>query len=287
MQPRNRRVGGVDGLTLNLVDWGGDGAPLLLLHGYGHGARLWDSFVPELTSRYRVLALDNRGHGLSEHDPAFRYHNAAIARDVEAVALELDLEGAVVVGHSQGAHAAIRLAGRHPKRVGRLVLAEAGPDGSVASGSPGSLRLLRPVYPSEADYAAILGELYPDFPEAAARSLAHHLLGADEEGGFSPRLDPRFLSGRSKKAAEQKGGFDRVAWAKKEEGRFWHYLAQITCPTLVMRGEDSPMLPADALARICNEVLDDARGCTLAGAGHSLMLDNPGAFREELRAFLL
>ena len=94
MQPRNRRVGGVDGLTLNLVDWGGDGAPLLLLHGYGHGARLWDSFVPNLTSRYRVLALDNRGHGLSEHDPAFRYHNAAIARDVEAVALELDLEGA-------------------------------------------------------------------------------------------------------------------------------------------------------------------------------------------------
>ena len=287
MTPRNRKISGVDGLSLNLVDWGGEGSPLLLLHGFGHGARLWDAFVPDLLSRYHVLALDNRGHGLSDIDPEFRYHNAAIARDVEAVADQLGLEDAVVVGHSQGGHAAIRLAGRHPGRVKKLVLAEVGPDGSTRSGTPETVRLLQPAYTSEAEYASILVSLYPEFPTDAARSIARNFLKARDGGGFSPRLDRRFLSGRAKKKAERSAGFDRVAWAKKEEGRFWHYISRIGSPTLVLRGGDSPMLPDDSLRRIRDELRGNASVQTLSDAGHSLMLDKPSGFHEALVNYLL
>lgn len=287
MQARNLRVPGVDDLDLNLVDWGGEGRPLLLLHGYGHGAHLWDHFIPDWISRYRVMALDSRGHGLSSRDPEFRYHNAAIARDVEAVCEHLALEDCVVVGHSQGGHAALRLAGRHPERVARLVLAETASDMVTRMEARGALRLLQPDYASEAAYAAIVGEVYPNFPAEAARSLAHHFLEVGEDGNFSPRLDARFLRARSKKEAEWRGGFDRKAWAKKEEGRFWHYLSKIECPTLILRGEHSPLLPAETLEEICSRRLRDGRAGVLAGAGHALMLDQPSAFREALAEFLL
>ena len=287
MQPSYRRVPGVDGLSLNLVDWGGAGPPLLLLHGYGHGAHLWDTFIPELIPHYHVLALDSRGHGRSDHDPEFRYHNAAVARDLEAVAEHLELKEAVVVGHSQGGLAAIRLAGRHPECVQRLVLAETAPDGSARSGTRDSLRLLQPIYETEAEYAKILGELYPELRTEAVQSIAHHFLKTQDDGGFSPRLDPRFLRGSSKKSAERRGGFDREAWARKEEGRFWHYLAKVACPTLVLRGELSPMLPEIALHRMCDTIGSGSQARTLTGAGHALMLDNPDEFYDALNSFAL
>ncbi|MCH2169702.1 alpha/beta hydrolase [Myxococcota bacterium] len=287
MQPSYRRVPGVDGLSLNLVDWGGEGTPLLLLHGYGHGAHLWDTFIPELIPQYHVLALDSRGHGRSDHDPEFRYHNAAVARDLEAVAEHLELKAAVVVGHSQGGLAAIRLAGRHPECVQRLVLAETAPDGSARGGTRETLRLLQPTYATEAEYGKILREVYPGLRSEAVQSLTHHFLKALDEGGFSPRLDPRFLRGSSKKSAERRGGFDREAWARKEEGRFWHYLAKVACPTLVIRGELSPMLPEAALDRMCDAIVADSQARTLTGAGHALMLDNPSEFRDALTHYLL
>ena len=136
MRATNRTVSGADDLTLNVVDWGGDGEPLLFVHGYGHNAHLWDALVPDLSERYRVLALDNRGCGDSDSDPEYRYHNAAIARDVEAVVDQLKLEQVALVGHSQGGHACLRFAGRHPERTSRLVLADAGPD--IPTGGTGA-----------------------------------------------------------------------------------------------------------------------------------------------------
>ena len=50
-------VPATDDLVLAVVDYGGDGPPLLLVHGYGHHARLWDPWVPELAERYRVLQM--------------------------------------------------------------------------------------------------------------------------------------------------------------------------------------------------------------------------------------
>ncbi|MEE2664919.1 MAG: alpha/beta hydrolase [Myxococcota bacterium] len=291
MRPTSRRISGADDVALNLLDWGGGGGdrpPLLFVHGYGHNARLWDPLVPDLADHYRVLALDSRGHGDSEPDPEYRYHNAAIGRDVEAVVDQLKLERVALVGHSQGGHACLRFAGRHPERTSRLVLADAGPD--IPSGGtgapPASLRLLAPSFESVAAYAAILGELYPLLDAAARASLAEHSLRPTDDGRHAPRLDARFLRRESKRDAESRVSFDRQAWAAKENARIWHYLERITCPTLVVRGEHSPLLSAETVRRMVDDVLADSRAVEIPDAGHALMLDNPAAFRAALLAFL-
>ena len=288
MNPTDRMISGVDGLGLHLLDWGGRGTPLLFVHGYGHNAHLWDPLVPDLVDHYRVLALDNRGHGDSEPDPEFRYHNAAIARDVQAVVEQLELDQLALVGHSQGGHACLRVAGRHPERIRRLVLAEAGPDipARGAGGPPASVRLLAPSFETIAEYETILAELYPLLDAGDRASLAAHSLRPCENGGFAPKLDDRFLRRESRRSAETRVNFDRQAWVEKENARIWHYLEQIRCPTLVLHGEDSPMLAAVTVRRMVDDVLADARAVTIPGAGHALMLDAPEAFRAALVTFL-
>lgn len=288
MRATNRKIPGADNLTLNLVDWGGKGAPLLFVHGFGHNAHLWDILIPDLERAYRVLALDNRGHGDSDSDPGYRYNSAAIARDVEAAVDHLQLEKIALVGHSQGGHACLRFAGRHPKRTSSLVLVDAGPDIPAAgSGTqPESLRLLAPGYESIAAYEAILEEIYPLLDIEARASLAEHSLRACGDGHFVPKLDARFLRRESIRSAHTRVKFDREAWVKKENARIWHYLEQISCPTLVLHGEHSPLLADATVHRMVDEVLADARAVAIPGAGHALMLDNPVAFRMALLGFL-
>jgi pimeloyl-ACP methyl ester carboxylesterase len=289
MRAIHRIIPGANDLALNVVDWGGHGVPLLFVHGYGHNAHLWDALVPDLADRYRVLALDNRGHGDSDSDPEYRYHNAAIARDVEAVIDRLQLEKVVLVGHSQGGHACLRFAGRHPERMSRLVLADAGPDIPAAGGGapPASLRLLAASFESVAEYEAILAEIYPLLAAKQRALLAEHSLRPAQAGNFVPKLDGRFLRRGSKPSAETRVKFDRQAWVEKENARIWHYLERIPCPTLVVYGEHSPLLAEKTVRRMVDEVLADARAVAIPAAGHALMLDNPAAFRAALLAFLL
>ncbi len=289
MRATRQMVPGADDLALNVLDWGGAGTPLLFVHGYGHNAHLWEPLASDLRDRYRVLAIDSRGHGDSDSDPEYRYHNAAIARDVEAVVDHLQLDRVALVGHSQGGHACLRFAARHPEKTSRLVLADAGPDIPSTGGGgapPASLRLLAPDFDRVEDYDAILAEIYPLLDAKHRASLAEHSLQPTAKGGFSPKLDPRFLRGKSQRRAKTRVKFDREAWVVKENERIWHYLERITCPTLVLYGEHSPLLAAETVRRMVDEVLVDSRAVVIRGAGHALMLDQPAAFREALRAFL-
>ena len=63
MQPHSRRVPGKNGVELHLLEWSTEGVPLLLLHGFGTQAHIWDDFAPAVAPYYRTLALDHRGHG--------------------------------------------------------------------------------------------------------------------------------------------------------------------------------------------------------------------------------
>ena len=235
-----------------------------------------------------MLAVDNRGHGDSQADPGYRYHNAAIARDVTAVVEALHLTPVTLVGHSQGGHACLRFAGRSPERVTRLVLIDAGPDVSAGgSGAAGdALRLLAPEYESTDAYEALLAEIHPRLGAADRSALARHSLRATADGRLVPRLDPRFLRKESKRAAESRVAFDREAWAATETERLWQSLARITCPTLVIRGAGSTLLSAATMRRMVGSVLADGRGIEIPDAGHTVMLDAPTAFRDALRGFL-
>ncbi|MCO1581023.1 alpha/beta hydrolase [Crossiella sp. SN42] len=90
-------------------DHGGDGPPVLLLHGLGGSMAHWDPVVPELTGTHRVVLMDLRGHGGSGVGP---WSWPAALADVEAVIAALDLGSPAVVGMSLGGMVATRWAAR-------------------------------------------------------------------------------------------------------------------------------------------------------------------------------
>ena len=92
MTPASRRIPLASrGVTLHVIDWGGDGTPLLLLHGLSSSARIWDLAAPLLTGRFRVVAADQRSHGLSDR-PADGYGFSDTTADTVAL-IEASPEG--------------------------------------------------------------------------------------------------------------------------------------------------------------------------------------------------
>ena len=92
MEPISHRIKGAHGLELHLLEWSTEGVPLVLLHGLGNEAHLWDDFVPSVAPHYRVLALDQRGHGDSDWDPEARYDALARARAERTRAYMLEVQ---------------------------------------------------------------------------------------------------------------------------------------------------------------------------------------------------
>jgi pimeloyl-ACP methyl ester carboxylesterase len=108
-----------DGGESHLIEKG-DGPPLVLLHGANLSAEVWSYQLRDLSDSHRVIALDLRGHGRSSpgsEDVTI----SAMAADVAEVLAALDLDRAVLTGHSMGGMVCLRLARKHPELVGTRV----------------------------------------------------------------------------------------------------------------------------------------------------------------------
>jgi len=124
MTPKSKFLDTRD-LRLHYRDWGGGGEPLVLLHGLASNARIWDLTAPLLAGGFRIVALDQRGHGLSDK-PDGGYDFASISGDLAAFVQGLGLERPALVGHSWGANVALQFAADHPDGVSALALVDGG-----------------------------------------------------------------------------------------------------------------------------------------------------------------
>lgn len=120
----------VNGLTMGYRRWPGQNnqnPPFLLIHGLASGLRIWDFVAPELSrlTGAAVVALDQRGHGLSDK-PDNGYDNAQIVADDFGLATALNLHKPIVIGHSWGGSIALAYAATHPEEVSGAVLVDGG-----------------------------------------------------------------------------------------------------------------------------------------------------------------
>ncbi|MEV4625380.1 alpha/beta hydrolase [Micromonospora sp. NPDC049523] len=114
----------VGDVCLNYVR-GGQGDPLVLLHGYPQTWYMWRKVLPELARHYTVIAPDLRGAGDSDAPPD-GYDKKTLADDVHGLLAQLDLDGDIcLVGHDIGTMVAYAYAAEHGDEVGKLVLTEA------------------------------------------------------------------------------------------------------------------------------------------------------------------
>ncbi len=113
------------GLPFHYRDWGGDGRPVLLLHGLASTCHIWDLVAPLLAEDFRVVALDQRGHGLSAQvEDGFDF--ATVSGDAAAFIKHLGWEQPVVAGHSWGADVALELAAAEPDMTSGLIFVDGG-----------------------------------------------------------------------------------------------------------------------------------------------------------------
>jgi pimeloyl-ACP methyl ester carboxylesterase len=110
----------VNGLQLAVWEWPGDGPPLFFAHATGFHARCWDQVMGRLPG-HRAIAVDMRGHGRSDK-PEPPYSWGPFGEDLAALAEEMDLRGAIGVGHSMGGHSMVKAAAARPGAVSALLL---------------------------------------------------------------------------------------------------------------------------------------------------------------------
>jgi len=103
----------VNGLQLAYTDWGGSGLNIILIHGARFSRQNWDLVAPLLRQRWRVLALDVRGHGDSDK-PVKGYDIPALASDLHGFLTALEVSNPLLVGHSLGASVVAEYGKAHP-----------------------------------------------------------------------------------------------------------------------------------------------------------------------------
>jgi pimeloyl-ACP methyl ester carboxylesterase len=275
-QVRDRYVR-ANGLRFHYREWGAAGAPgLLVLHALSGQSWEWDPLAAALADRFRVIALDQRGHGASDWAADRDYAPERMAEDLAALVAALGLERVSIVGHSMGAINAYLLAGRRPALVERLVILDVGPDSLssawVLNTVPPALReWARAAY---ADREQVVAEWCAASPQADPAALRRYLLP-----NLRQRADGRWVWRFD--AAGLRSYFERAP----DPAAQWAALRRVAGPTLVVRAAHSAVLSAAAAERMVNE-LPRARLTVLPEAGHDLQIDQPEALVATVQAFL-
>ncbi len=138
LSPHTTRYITVEGdTTLEVLDWGGGGRPVVLIAGLGSDAHVFDQFAPKLAANYHVYGITRRGFGRSSA-PYTGYSADHLGDDVLKVLDALHLDKPILVGHSFGGEELSSVGSRFPERVAGLIYLEAGygyayypPTGSV------------------------------------------------------------------------------------------------------------------------------------------------------------
>lgn len=254
----------VNGLAL-AVEVAGDGpASCVLVHGFGDNRAAWAGVSAALEGLGKVFSVDLRGHGESEWDRLGRYTVEDHAADLAGLLAALELPRYVVIGHSMGGAAALRVAAKNPAGMAGLVLVDYGPEPSEAGADrvTAEFRASSRGYASIAEYAGWLASVRPLANAAVVQKMAEAGLRPDSEGGFILKRDPAMLA-------------SRMSGAPRPD--VWRDLATTKCPIHILRGTGSSIL-TKAVAEEMTRTAQRGSLATVAMAGHGVMIDNPPGF---------
>jgi pimeloyl-ACP methyl ester carboxylesterase len=276
----------IDGLRLHLRDWGGpDVQPaILLVHGLASNARIWDLLAPLLAPSFRLVAIDQRGHGMSDK-PDDGYNLPTIAGDLAAAIGALGWSRPLVVGHSWGANVALQLAADYPQLPAGIVLLDGGTN-ELASAMllAETLERLAPPRLAGTPRAAFLERLRSRWASGALGQAVEDAIMANFAIDADDRIAPHL-------AFENHLKIVQGMWEQRPTQLF----AQVACPTLIIPAE---LPPADASAAewldrkrravaFAEATIPHARVVWAHDTIHDVQLQRPEWLASELAAFAI
>ncbi len=274
-QPARKRIT-LNGLDLAYLDWGNEAAPpMVCVHGYTSSADAFSGFARHFRARFRILALDVRGHGDSAWSPGAAYGYQDQAADLAAFADALGLRTFILVGTSMGGIIAMTYAMQHGARLRALVLNDVGPEVEV-----GSLRITQAVGARPDSFASLeeaIAFRAKYSPIVAARSaqdqreLALGVLKQRPDGSWGWKMDPAYIS-------------NRVQHGPPKRPDLWPTLHALACPTQVIWGTTSDVL-SEAQANRMVQALPKGELLAIPGVAHAPSLVEPASL-EGLERFL-
>jgi 3-oxoadipate enol-lactonase len=256
----------VRGFEMAYEDTGGDGIPLLLIHGFPLDRTLWTAQVQGLADAARVIAPDLRGWGESGL-PGGAVTMDTYADDLRGLLDALGVKNAVVCGLSMGGYIAFAFYRQHAHRVRGLILADtkAGPDSPEGKqGRDDNIALAR------AQGAAAVGD------KMLPKMFTPKTLAA--------RADVANAA-RAMMARQSVAGVVSALKAMRDRPDSTSTLAEITVPTLVIAGAEDQLIPVQE-AEAMRAAIRGARLVSIPGAAHLANLEQPDAFNAAVREFL-
>ena len=262
----------VNGLNLFYRDTVSNNQCILCLHGKWGRGETWTDFMFRYKDRYRIIAPDQRGHGLSDK-PIMRYAGEDFAKDAYQLIRRLECGPAIVVGHSMGGRNAAYLAALYPQEVEALAILDQQAEG------PESLSNLPP------DKVSSVDGLTTDWPtpyptyEEARRDLSKR---------FGRETNVRYFL---ESLVETVEGYDflfsryaMAAIAEYAQG-WYHILPQIECPVLFVRASDSWCVSKEEADKM-KTLMKNCTYFEVANSDHMVYADNPDEFYPQFEQFI-
>jgi poly(3-hydroxyoctanoate) depolymerase len=243
----------------------GTGNPLLLLMGLGGNCDMWRPLLPHLGTR-KIIAFDAPGTGRSS-TPAWPVPVPSLADIAAAVLAHHKVAAADVLGYSYGGAVAQQLAVRHPSLGRRLVLAATTMGAGSIAGSPEAAKEL----------ASPVRYYVPELFERTAATVYGGRVGREVE------LRAEMARTRSAHPPTPYGYALQLmagwGWTSRS------FAAQIEQPTLILSGDDDPLVPVQN-ARDLNNAIPNSELHLVRGGGHLLLLDDAQAAASIINDFL-
>ena len=271
------RAATVDGLKLHYLEAGSGSAVVLLLHGYAETSRMWRPIIPELAKRFRVIAPDLPGIGDSDIPKDGLDMKSAAVR-IHALARELGVSKARVVGHDIGLMVAYAYAAQFPAETEKLVLMDAFLPGvgrwETVYDDPGIWHFR---FHGPTPEALVQGReriyfehFWNDFAADKTRSISE----ADRKAYTAAYSRP----GRMRAGWAYFVSFPKAAQDFAELAR-----TKLTMPVLTIGGEKAN---GEFLKRQVPEAATDVRSVVVQNAGHWILEEQPKETTEALQSFL-
>ncbi len=262
-------------MRFHFLEWGApDAPPIVLLHGGHQSAHSWDLVSLHLAQHFRVLALDQRGHGDTEWARDVAYSNHEMSLDAEAFITAMGVEPPILMGHSMGGRNAMLLTRRDPSLLRALVIVDVGPEVSDRGRSviAGFVRDNEEF--DDLDHFVRNVQQYDPYRsrEHIERTVKYNML---------QRADGKFVS----KCDSNPRRLGIVRGSGPQENITLDEAREFRLPVLLVRGANSGVLTADAAERF-RDALPHGILVTVPDCGHNVHGQNTKGFLDAIGGFL-